>query len=363
MTASRRRRGPGGFALIVVLFVTAVLLIVVLEFAHSMQVYATVGANGFHDVRLRGALHGGLATAQRLLLEDLLTDVDNDVDMDHLEENWAGEAIAIRLEGVSATVTLVDEAGKFPLSTLVTYQIEDNQIVRSIVDPTRRRQLHILFEELDLEPELVDVVVDWLDVDDDPEPDGAEHADYLRLKYACRNGPLTSIDELELLRGFTHEMVWGDPDDDDVLGLADVCSVTPRADNRVNANTAPEPVLLALVPEEDLAHRIAQERRRDPFVDDADLGDRVGDSRVTTYLTTASGRWQVQVEATTDHEQRPLTMQAHGLLSRTRENPDEEGATRDNADALALGQPARAAGGEPENLRGVVRVVAWKEWR
>lgn len=361
---SRCRAASGGFALIIVLFVSAVLMLVVLQFAHSMQVYATVGANGVNDAQLRGALHAGLAVAERLLLDDVVQDVDNEVDMDHLDENWAGEVPPIRLQGASASVTLVDESGKFPLPALVTYQFEENQIVGSTVDPVRRQQLTIVFEEIGLEPDLVDVVVDWLDVDEEPEPRGAEGDDYLPLDHGSRNGPFASIEELELLRGFTHDMVWGDPDDPDVLGLADVCTVTPRPDGRANANTAPEPVLLALVPEEDLARRIESERGRDPFVDDADLNDRVGDSRVSEYLTTASGIWLVEVTATTDHAQRPLVMSARGIVRRTR----EAAGAADLGDLSApvpgeAANPADVGAPAPDDTIGVTRVVSWKEFR
>lgn len=343
---------PHGFALIVVLFVTTVLLIVVLGFARSMQVYATIGAHSFHDVQLRGALHAGVSVAQHLLLADLREDVDNDVDMDHLEEGWAAEVPAIELHGVSATVTLIDESGKFPLPVLMAYELDDGRVVGSTVDLDRRRQLETLVDEIGLEPDVVDVIVDWLDMDDDREPHGAETAEYAHLDYGVRNGPLASIAELELVLGITAEMVWGDPDDNTALGLADVCTVAPRMDHRVNANTAPEPVLLALVPEEDLARRIVSERDRDPFVDDADLNDRVGDSRVTRYLTTSSEHWLADISATTAHAERPLSMHGQALLRRARTSAEDA--------PTATPGGARSA---PDATVATVSVVAWRETR
>ena len=54
-------------------------------------------------------------------------------------------------------------------------------------------------------------LVDFLDADDIPEPEGAEQEYYSALArpYTIRNGPLASLDELLLVRGFTAEILHG----------------------------------------------------------------------------------------------------------------------------------------------------------
>ncbi len=54
-------------------------------------------------------------------------------------------------------------------------------------------------------------LVDFLDADDIPEPEGAEQEYYSALArpYTIRNGPLLSLDELLLVRGFTAEILHG----------------------------------------------------------------------------------------------------------------------------------------------------------
>src|SRR5687767_7948156 len=53
---------------------------------------------------------------------------------------------------------------------------------------------------------------DFLDIDNIPRPEGAEqeYYDTLPTPYAVRNGPLASLDELLLVRGFTRGLLYGE---------------------------------------------------------------------------------------------------------------------------------------------------------
>lgn len=371
-----RSSRPRGVALILVLFVTAVMMILVLEFAHSMQVYATLATNGRTDVQLRAGAQAGLAVAEAMLVQDLFDDIHNVVEADDPSEAWGEPVDPFTLGDVKVSVAMTDESGKFPLQTLVEYQYEDNQIVSSSVNAQRRDQLLVLCEALDLPPELVDKLVDWMDVDDEPEPNGAEAEAYASLGRICRNGPLTDIGELELVLGITHKMVWGDPDDEDVIGLADVCTVTPTEEVVVNANTAPEPVLLALLPYPDAVDRVTFEREREPFIDVADLHDRVPESAAVQEFGTASRVWAVAIHAETTAEVRPLALSVRALVSRTREAPESDEPAGAGDDAAGPDGPlarafAEAAAGAPEPADatvdaqedGVIRVLTWQETR
>ena len=72
----------------------------------------------------------------------------------------------------------------------------------------------------------VQALYDFLDADNTPHPEGAEqeYYDSLATPYAVRNGPLASLDELLLVRGFSRAVVYGedvnlnfhlDPNEDD----------------------------------------------------------------------------------------------------------------------------------------------------
>ena len=62
-----------------------------------------------------------------------------------------------------------------------------------------------------LTPALVAALLDFIDEDDVPRPEGAEQDYYSGLPrpYKIRNGPLASLDELLLVRGFTAELLHG----------------------------------------------------------------------------------------------------------------------------------------------------------
>lgn len=60
--------------------------------------------------------------------------------------------------------------------------------------------------------DMVDSILDWIDEDDAPNPLGAEEGYYTQLPspYEPRNGPMTSLFELELVAGITPELVRGE---------------------------------------------------------------------------------------------------------------------------------------------------------
>jgi hypothetical protein len=63
-----------------------------------------------------------------------------------------------------------------------------------------------------LEPLLSHALLDFIDKDGEPHPEGAEQAYYdtLTLPYQIHNGPLATVDELLLVRGFTKAVLYGE---------------------------------------------------------------------------------------------------------------------------------------------------------
>jgi type II secretory pathway component PulK len=79
------------------------------------------------------------------------------------------------------------------------------------IDPTGT----VLYNSLMLLPnmtaDVADAIVDWIDPDDDPRPNGAENSYYMSLTrpYQCKNGPLDTLEELLYVRGVTWELLFG----------------------------------------------------------------------------------------------------------------------------------------------------------
>jgi type II secretory pathway component PulK len=114
-------------------------------------------------------------------------------------------------------------------------------------------------------PELVDCLLDYLDKDETARPQGAEQEYYSQLPhpYLIRNGPLSTLEEVLLVKGFDASIVYGEdynlngmlekneddhdesfpPDDGDgkldrgLMGVATVWSYEPNVDNQGKART------------------------------------------------------------------------------------------------------------------------------
>jgi len=140
-------------------------------------------------------------------------------------------------------------------------------------------------------PRLIDSLYDWTDADTAPRPDGAETDDYyanLEEPYQARNGPLDTVGELALIKGFTPEILQGGTlstgmfESDSVVmsGITDM--LTTYGDGKVNINAASARVLQTL-PEVDaeMAGLIVSEREK--WVDDTGE-ERQGFSAINEFL-------------------------------------------------------------------------------
>jgi general secretion pathway protein K len=118
---------------------------------------------------------------------------------------------------------------------------------------------------------LMDPLLDWIDVDDDRRPEGAENADYEALQepYASRNGPLRTLGELTLVRGWEE---FRKIQHEDGTALTDCLTVGPTG-GRININTA-SPLVLQTLNEkidESIVSEILSRREELAFDDTEDL--------------------------------------------------------------------------------------------
>ena len=242
-----RIRTQRGVALITAVAIVAIAAAVAVKIAFAHQVWfrqmENVGERDATDALRRGALHW----ASVALLEDAAQN-----STDHLGEAWAQGLPTLPVDGGAIHVAVEDAQGRFNLNNLVM----NNQV--SAQDVAVFQRLLVL---LKLDPLLSNAVVDWIDPDSNvTSPGGAEDVDYLILKtpYRAPNQPMTSIDELRMIKGFDEKTV------ETILPYVTV--LPPGVRTTINVNTAPPVVLAALVGRDVAwAERIAEDRVSKPM--------------------------------------------------------------------------------------------------
>jgi general secretion pathway protein K len=240
-------RAQRGIALVTAVMIMAIAAAVAAKIAFAHQIWfrqmENVADRGATDLLRRGALHW----ASVALLEDAARN-----SIDHLGEAWAQGLPTLPVDGGAIRVSIEDAQGRFNLNNLVQNNAQSAQDVLIF-----RR----LLGELNLDPNLANALVDWMDADSNAlSPGGAEDVDYLNLKtpYRAANQPLVSVDELRLVRGFDAKTVQ--------MLLPFVSVLPPGARTAINVNTA-SPILLAALANKDLAwaQRLAENRRETPM--------------------------------------------------------------------------------------------------
>jgi general secretion pathway protein K len=127
--------------------------------------------------------------------------------------------------------------------------------------------------------EVVDAIMDWRDEDDELRLNGAEFEYYQSLSppYMPRNGAFQSVDEIKLVRGITEEMFYGTRrGESGKYGLKDMLSASGPIINRFDINSAPKPLLVAIlnIPDEE-AEALIQARLEEPFQDLGRAGEMI----------------------------------------------------------------------------------------
>ena len=236
--------GQSGAALILVLLLVSILVVLVVETMRAMQVEGAGARHFQNSLQAEGVAKSGLNLAKALLAEDL---AENEVD--HLGEPWAQvvaepDKLQVALpEGGTLEGKVEDEAGKFPINYLVNEEGKLQDIYQQVL--TRMLTNNPFQLEQEEAQGLVNAISDWLDKDDESTGELGAEADYyqnLEYPYECKNGPLTTLAELRLVRGMSEELYLGTGENP---GLREVLTV--HSNGKVNLNTAGPLVLKALV--------------------------------------------------------------------------------------------------------------------
>ncbi|MDA8082952.1 MAG: type II secretion system minor pseudopilin GspK [Nitrospiraceae bacterium] len=251
-----KRMDNRGIALVLTLMVVAIITAMVVEFAYGVYVSTN-------------ALHNWKTSQQLSLAARSATELGARL----VAEKYAGKAAVLgpleisqkipfdELEG-TITVRIEDENARFNIRNIgVTAIIQD----RAAYDAFGR-----LLEALNLNPEIADRLVDWVDADSIP-----NRSDIADVEMSAKNAPLDSIDELLSIPGIDQETF-------DRLKPY----VTIYGSNQINLNNAEVPVLMSLHENIDkgMAENITRYRQITPFQSPMDL-QKVGG--VPQNLSTA----------------------------------------------------------------------------
>jgi general secretion pathway protein K len=203
-------------------------------------------------VQAQTVIQAGVDWARTILSDDRRLG-----NIDYLGEPWALRLPPMPVEGGELVGYIEDQQGLFNVNNLVK---------GGKVNPVQVEHFQRLLSMLDLSPALAYTLVDWIDADSEPQPQGgAEDDTYLALQppYLAANRPLIDLAELALVRGF---------DDNVRARLRPFVSALP-AFTAVNVNTAPPEVLAAVIDGLGLdgARELVTQRNRAYFRDRNDL--------------------------------------------------------------------------------------------
>jgi len=263
-----RLKNESGFALILTLVVTALMVAVVVEMIHQVYVDTSL-SRSFRDGQQASILAESGVTGGAKLLQLGLSGRN----YTSLSDRWA-TPIKLDDEAGSLEITVTDESGKININGLVQPNGEYEQFTLAA--------LRRIGTRLEIPEDVWGAVADWIDGNDLPRSGGVESPYYRSLKppYSSSNDKLMTLMELSMVKGITPELFGK------LRPLLTLFSDQPGSPlSTVNINTASKEILLALDDRIDdrMAERIMEERRLQPFKSTAEL------SRVPGLDTVAIG--------------------------------------------------------------------------
>lgn len=248
-----------GLALITAMLVIAISVTAVTYMAFNQSVWIHQGQNLIDRTQADAVAYRYIQAAADLLSDVAIENKKKGVQYDDDKARWniwpgqdrEGwedkdlEALGGKLTGGKIT----DAQAKFNFNNILDWQ--KNPPTENAADKNTLQKILTNLSP-NLNRDLVNAMLDWIDPNNDPLPNGAEDIDYMnvappRLPYRAANQAFTSLDELRLVKGFDAEIV-------NELKKTNLVTALPTKMNGaavlspVNVNTASDDVLLALFP-------------------------------------------------------------------------------------------------------------------
>jgi general secretion pathway protein K len=254
--------------------------LLVVDFTTSAGLGYRAAANQADELRAYYLARSGISVGLAVLEQSSLADAQDSKAYDSLDQPWAQPVPPVKIDGGTVTAQIIDEARKIDINLLFDAR-------QRAVNGRYAETLLRLFSNLHVSPDLLPILIDWLDPDSVESDGGAEADYYLRLipPYEPRNGPMPTIGDFRMLKGV-----------DDATFILLQRYLTTMPETRVNANTASPEVLASLTPETEndpsLVNEMVQARAVTPFTTITDVtnlpgvGQYVG--QLSPLLTTRS---------------------------------------------------------------------------
>ncbi len=241
-----------GSALVIVLWSVALMAVLIGGFAFDSHVEGRITYYYRNRTRADYLAKSGIEVARMLMIKQkVVSEMGEDEEPDE-DDRW---------------YTAAKRLGEHR-RVLVTEKLGDGEIVLSITSEIGRLNVNRMGEELweatlehanvpeDFWPEIIESLQDWIDTDEDPRTDGAETEDFystLEPPYVAKNGPLDTVGELLLVKGFSRAILFGGPlediEDEEgeplmVRGIEGL--LTTYGSGKVNINSAGSNVLMVV---------------------------------------------------------------------------------------------------------------------
>jgi len=256
---NRLRKNERGVALLAVLLGIALMTLIVVDFAMTSGLGFVSAANQANELRAGYLARSGINIGLGLLAEDARAkaQAQNSTPAETLNDVWAVPFPPMPLEGGTVTLSIVDEGRKLNLNAMVQNGVPNQAAIQKV---------QRLFTILDVSPDLVQGIIDWI-TPNNGTGSGGNIGDYyltLRPPYQPRYGAMPTIADLQMVEGF-NEAIFN--------RVSPFLTVMPEPG--VNANTAAPQVLAALEPQlmedEKLVQEIVEARTSRPFANTTDI--------------------------------------------------------------------------------------------
>ncbi len=352
-----------GAALLLVLWIIGLLGIIVVSFAWDANLEGKVASFARKRAKTDAIARSGMEIAKMLLNHaSELPDEDDEDAAEH--DAWLSDARALRNgQAVFKTDKLGDGAYRVDIVPVGSggTQGDMGRNVNTLKDEDWERIFgNILGLPEDLWPELIDSFNDWIDTDDIPRSNGAETEDYyatLDKPYSAKNGPLDTVRELLLIRGFSDAILTGgvlNPEDPETQwivvsnGVQRVLST--RGDGKVNVNAVGNDqngilLLMTLPGVDEIAAKAILEERENVTAATSDSDDTLYKSaedfrvRVGEYLDDSSVYNYITVGMRENNSKNFFKITSVGMVDRV----------------------TRKIMAEVEVVNGEMRVLSWLE--